>query len=61
MPDPGAAGLALPAGLAAGEYGQELTVGLISYLRAEIRFPGLDALRAQIAADAAQARAVLGG
>ena len=42
-------------------YGQELTVGLISYLRAEIRFPGLEALRAQIAADAAQARAVLEG
>ncbi|MDE2006712.1 MAG: bifunctional riboflavin kinase/FAD synthetase [Rhodospirillales bacterium] len=40
-------------------YGAELSVGLLSYLRPEIRFPGLDALRAQIAVDVAAARAVL--
>jgi len=40
-------------------YGAELTVGLISYLRPEVKFPGLDALRAQIAADAAEARRLL--
>jgi riboflavin kinase/FMN adenylyltransferase len=40
-------------------YGAELAVGLLAYLRGEIRFSGLDALRAQIAADAAQARHIL--
>jgi len=40
-------------------YGQELTVALHSFLRAECRFESLDALRAQIAIDAAQARAAL--
>ncbi|HYZ23569.1 MAG TPA: bifunctional riboflavin kinase/FAD synthetase [Rhodopila sp.] len=42
-------------------YGQEITVALHTYIRAEERFPGLDALKAQIAADAAQARVLLGG
>ncbi len=42
-------------------YGQELTVALHAFLRAERRFAGLDELRAQIAADARQARAVLDG
>jgi riboflavin kinase/FMN adenylyltransferase len=41
-------------------YGQDITVALISYIRAEIRFAGLDALKTQIAADAAQARRMLG-
>jgi riboflavin kinase/FMN adenylyltransferase len=37
-------------------YGQELEVALIAFLREERRFAGLDALKAQIAADAAEAR-----
>ena len=41
-------------------YGQEITVALIAYIRPEIKFPGLDALKAQIAADAAEARRLLG-
>jgi riboflavin kinase/FMN adenylyltransferase len=40
-------------------YGAELTVSLHAFLRAERRFSGLDELRAQIAADASQARQVL--
>lgn len=40
-------------------YGADLSVALHHYLRAEQRFAGLDALRAQIAADADQARALL--
>lgn len=40
-------------------YGAELTVALHAYLRPEVRFPSLDALRAQIAADAEEARTVL--
>jgi riboflavin kinase/FMN adenylyltransferase len=40
-------------------YGTEITVALHAYIRAEIRFPGLDALKAQIAADAAEARRLL--
>jgi riboflavin kinase/FMN adenylyltransferase len=40
-------------------YGQELTVALHSFLRPERKFDGLDALRAQIATDAAEARLVL--
>ena len=40
-------------------YGRELDVSLHSFLRAERKFDGLDALRAQIAVDAAQARAIL--
>ncbi|HET6306402.1 MAG TPA: bifunctional riboflavin kinase/FAD synthetase [Rhodopila sp.] len=41
-------------------YDTEITVALHTYLRAEVRFSGLDALRAQIAADAAEARQRLG-
>ncbi len=41
-------------------YGRELSVALHGFLRAERRFAGLDELRAQIAADAAEARALLG-
>jgi riboflavin kinase/FMN adenylyltransferase len=40
-------------------YGAELAVALRAYLRGEIRFPGLDALREQIAADALEARRIL--
>ena len=40
-------------------YGAELTVALRAYLRPEVKFSGLDALRAQIAADVDEARAVL--
>jgi riboflavin kinase/FMN adenylyltransferase len=40
-------------------YGQELAVALHAFLREERRFPDLAALRAQIAEDAAQARALL--
>ncbi len=41
-------------------YDAELTVALHAYLRPEQKFSGLDALRAQIAADVAEARRVLG-
>jgi riboflavin kinase/FMN adenylyltransferase len=37
-------------------YGTEITVALIAYIRPEVRFSGLDALKTQIAADAAEAR-----
>jgi riboflavin kinase/FMN adenylyltransferase len=40
-------------------YGQHLRVALIEYIRPERRFAGLDALRAQIAEDAAAARRIL--
>ena len=40
-------------------YGAELTVALHAYLRPEQKFSGLDALKAQIAADAAEARRLL--
>ena len=40
-------------------YGRELSVSLHSFLRAERKFDGLDALRAQIAADAGEARQIL--
>jgi riboflavin kinase/FMN adenylyltransferase len=40
-------------------YGQELSVALHSFLRPEQRFAGLDALRQQIALDAAAARQIL--
>jgi len=40
-------------------YDQEMTVALHSFLRAETRFESFEALRAQIASDADQARAVL--
>ena len=42
-------------------YGAELAVSLHAFLRAERRFAGLDELRVQIAADAAQARRYLTG
>ncbi|MGQ0677112.1 MAG: bifunctional riboflavin kinase/FAD synthetase, partial [Rhodospirillales bacterium] len=41
-------------------YGQRLRVRLIEYLRPERKFDGLDALKAQIAEDAKQARRILG-
>jgi riboflavin kinase / FMN adenylyltransferase len=44
---------------AADLYGRHLRVALIEHLRPEQKFPGVDALKAQIAADAAQARALL--
>lgn len=37
-------------------YGQTLETDLVAFIRPEQRFPGLDALKAQIAADAAEAR-----
>jgi len=40
-------------------YGTEITVALIAYIRPEVRFSGLDALKAQIAADAVEARRLL--
>lgn len=40
-------------------YGQPLRVAFVARLREERRFPGLEALTAQIAADAAQARTLL--
>ena len=40
-------------------YGAELSVALHAYIREERRFPGLDALKAQIAADAGEARRLL--
>ncbi len=40
-------------------YGMEITVALHAYIRAEVKFPGLDALKAQIRADAAEARRLL--
>jgi riboflavin kinase/FMN adenylyltransferase len=40
-------------------YGEELEVALIAFLRPERKFAGIEALRAQIAADAAEARRVL--
>jgi riboflavin kinase/FMN adenylyltransferase len=41
-------------------YGRHLIVELIAYIRPEAKFDGLDALIAQIARDAAQAREILG-
>ena len=40
-------------------YGEDLEITFRKFLRPEQKFPSLDALRAQIAQDAAQARAVL--
>jgi riboflavin kinase / FMN adenylyltransferase len=40
-------------------YGRHLRVALVEFIRPEQKFAGLDALKAQIAADAAQARAIL--
>jgi riboflavin kinase/FMN adenylyltransferase len=41
-------------------YGHQLEVGFVARLRGELRFDGIEALRAQIARDVAQARAVHG-
>jgi riboflavin kinase/FMN adenylyltransferase len=41
-------------------YGQDITVALHRFLRAETKFAGIDALKAQIARDAAEARRLLG-
>jgi riboflavin kinase/FMN adenylyltransferase len=41
-------------------YGQWLEVALVSFIRPETKFPDLDALKRQIAADATEARARLG-
>ena len=40
-------------------YDAEITVSLVSYIREERKFSGLDALKAQIAVDAAEARRLL--
>ena len=40
-------------------YGQHLSVGLVSYLRPEMKFDGLDPLIEQMNADSAAARLVL--
>ncbi len=40
-------------------YGEQLTVAFVERLRAEVAFPSVDALVAQIARDAAEARAIL--
>lgn len=40
-------------------YGRHLRVALVDYIRPEQKFAGLDALKAQIAADAARAREIL--
>jgi riboflavin kinase/FMN adenylyltransferase len=40
-------------------YGRHLRVALVEHLRPEMKFPGLDALKAQIAADSARAREIL--
>jgi len=40
-------------------YGRHLRVALIEHLRPERKFPGVDALKAQIAEDAAKAREIL--
>ena len=42
-------------------YGENLEITFRKFLRPEQKFPSLDALRAQIAQDAAQARALLSG
>jgi riboflavin kinase/FMN adenylyltransferase len=40
-------------------YGQTIETELVAFLRGEMAFDGLDALKVQIAADAAAARAAL--
>jgi riboflavin kinase/FMN adenylyltransferase len=40
-------------------YDTEITVSLLSYIREERKFAGLDALKAQIAVDAAEARRLM--
>jgi riboflavin kinase/FMN adenylyltransferase len=41
-------------------YGRDLRVRLVDFIRPERKFGGLDELKAQIGADAAQARELLG-
>ena len=41
-------------------YGQQIVVSFITYLRPEMKFTGLEALKAQIAKDSEKAREVLG-
>ena len=40
-------------------YGERLTVAFVERLRGEVAFPSVEALVAQIARDAAEARAIL--
>jgi riboflavin kinase/FMN adenylyltransferase len=40
-------------------YGQVIRVALVDFIRAEMKFSGLDALKAQIAADGERARGIL--
>ncbi|MEO1311655.1 MAG: riboflavin kinase, partial [Pseudomonadota bacterium] len=42
-------------------YGKRLDVAFVDFLREERKFDGLDALKAQIAADSDRARALLAG
>src|SRR5690606_41871189 len=42
-------------------YGQTIETELVAFLRGEMKFDGLDALKVQIEADAAAARALLAG
>ena len=42
-------------------YGQEVTIDLVSRIRPEIRFPGVDALVAQLRKDVQAAREALAG
>jgi riboflavin kinase/FMN adenylyltransferase len=42
-------------------YGRHLRVALVDFIRPERKFVGLEALKAQIAEDAARARALFGG
>jgi riboflavin kinase/FMN adenylyltransferase len=42
-------------------YGRHLRVSLVEFIRPERKFAGLDALKAQIAEDAAKAREILAG
>ncbi len=41
-------------------YGTRLSIGLVDYLRPELKFDGLDALITQMDADCVQAREILG-
>lgn len=40
-------------------YGQHVSIGLVDYLRPEMKFDGLPGLMTQMAADVAQAREIL--
>jgi riboflavin kinase/FMN adenylyltransferase len=42
-------------------YGRHLRVRMVDFIRPEMKFDGLDALKARIAEDAARARVVLAG